>query len=198
MRAQCKECGRAFTAASRAVRLCSDACRLEDKRRRSREYSRRHLADPLNRAIALARGRASIARRRDGDGAGGRRLRRQADRGPAAGPASRAAAPRSIDCRLCGRSFERRGSGYYAYCRQCRDKADREAAKAQRASCKECGKEFSTKTRLVRYCSDACRTAAARRAASKEGRRRRADPEQRAIIAARARAWTAARKDGGK
>ena len=63
-----------------------------------------------------------------------------------------------------------------------------------RVDCKECGKTFSTKTRAVRYCSDACR--AAHRIDAETRRRHNADPEKRVLRLARARAYNADRKAG--
>ena len=99
-----------------------------------------------------------------------------------------------ITCMACGRDFERfyRG-GRHVFCKSCTAKADREIARKPRVDCKECGKAFSTRTRTVRYCSDACRAAAARRACIERDRRRRADPEKHALQLARHRARNAAR-----
>ena len=193
VRAQCKECGSAFTATSRAVQFCSDACRLEARRRYFREYKRRQMADPQYRAMAAARMRASHARCRGG---AGEKERRQADSG--AGRASSGAPPRSIACRLCGRGFAPYGRGRHVYCKRCNDKADRDAAKVPSLKCRECGKAFTAASRLVRYCSDECRAAVARHAHRRMYRRRMDDPEERAKVAARARAWNAAKKDTGK
>ena len=95
-------------------------------------------------------------------------------------------------CRLCGRGIEPRG--HPAYCKRCTAKAGREVARMPRVDCKECGKAFATKTRSVRYCSDACRTSAARRANVEYQRRYEADPEKLALKMARARAYDAARR----
>ena len=193
--AQCKECGKAFTAASRIQLFCSGECRLEGKRRRAREYRRREMADPRNRAMAAARTRASIARRRDGAraGGGGERQRRR-PAGSGGGRTSNGVPPRSITCTLCGRSFARSGRGYHAHCNQCRAKADRLIAKVRSAKCGVCGRVFAAASRLARYCSDECRTEAARSANREMYSRRMADPEKRAKAAARIRALMAAKK----
>lgn len=191
--AQCKECGRAFTAASRRQRFCSGECRLEGRRRRAREYKRRELADPRNRAIDAARRRASIARRRDRAGGGGEgERRRPAGRG--AGRTSNGAPSRSIPCGLCGRSFAQSGRGYRVYCNQCRARADRSIAKVRSVKCGECGREFVAASHMSRYCSHECRTAAIRRTNRELYSRRMADPAERARIAARSRAQLAAKK----
>ena len=98
-------------------------------------------------------------------------------------------------CRLCRRSITPSGrGGRPVYCRRCTAKADRENARKPRVACKECGKAFPTKTRSVRYCSDGCRTASARRANIESRRRYEADPKKRAIKLARERARAAARR----
>ena len=106
------------------------------------------------------------------------------------GPMAKASA-----CRLCGRGIEPHGRGSRpAYCRRCTAKADKKAARMPRVDCRECGKAFSTRVLTVRYCSDPCRSAAARRA-SVEGRRRYdADPEKLALKRARSRLAAAARR----
>ena len=193
VKAQCRECGSAFTTSRHTVQFCSAACRLEARRRYSRENMRRQMADPQYRAMAAARRRVSNARRR---GEAGEKERRQA--AGRAGRASRAAPPRTIACRLCGRGFEPRGRGAPVYCKRCRDKADRDAAKVPSLKCRECGKAFTASHRLVRYCSDECRAATARRVNHQRYRRRMDDPEERAKLAARMRAWNAAKRDAGK
>ena len=57
--------------------------------------------------------------------------------------------------------------------------------------CKACGKAFHTKTRSIRYCSEACRTEARRRLNLEYNRRYMADPAKRAIMLARTRAAAA-------
>ena len=102
-----------------------------------------------------------------------------------------------ITCMACGRDFERfYRAGRHVFCKSCTAKADREIARKPRVDCKECGKAFPTRTRTVRYCSDACRAAAARRADIERERRRRADPEKHALQLARTRARNAARRAG--
>lgn len=204
IQAQCKVCGGAFAAASRAVRFCSDACRLEDKRRRAREHKRRRMADPRYRVIAAARVRASVARRRGGVGEKERRRQQQQQRPRQAGGASAGSASsgapttRSIACAMCSRGFVPRGRGTHVYCKRCKDKADRDAAKVPTLKCRECGKAFTAAVRQSRYCSDGCRAAAARRVDHEKYRRRMADPEERARVAARARVWRASKKGRGE
>ena len=98
-------------------------------------------------------------------------------------------------CRLCGRSFVQRGSGgRHTYCKRCREKADKKVAGELRADCKECGGNLPAKARLAAYCSDQCRSEAARRRNREYQRRYMADPEKRARFMARARVATAARR----
>ena len=83
-------------------------------------------------------------------------------------------------CRLCGRDVVARGrpGPRPTFCKRCTAKADREAAKVLRVRCKECGKKFTTAHRGVRYCSDSCRRAAAKkqRASRRPGSGRRDGP----------------------
>ena len=65
--------------------------------------------------------------------------------------------PKANACRLCGRGFEPRAGGAARYCKPCRARAVREAARVRRAKCKECGRTFETASRVVRYCSGPCR-----------------------------------------
>ncbi len=67
-----------------------------------------------------------------------------------------------------------------------------------RVDCRECGKEFSTTNRIVRYCSDACRAAGKARGKRESNRERMADPEKRDLAAARIRAGKAARGGGAR
>ena len=60
--------------------------------------------------------------------------------------------------------------------------------------CGACGKPFSSKVGNARYCSDPCRSEGRRRYYRKYMRRCMADPEKRALNAARARAYSAARR----
>lgn len=183
----CKECGKPFQTDNRSVRYCSDACRADAKRRSAREHGRRQLMDPRRRAIAAARVRAIVARRRVGDAGGSpKRRRKQADGGTAMS--------RTLTCKLCGRSFELRGMGIRSYCKRCVAMADREAARKPRRQCKECGKKFDSKAHFVLYCSDECRAKVARRRERRNNRRRSADPEKSAIAAARSRAYRGGRK----
>ena len=206
VQAQCKVCGSAFAAASRAFCYCSDECRLEARRRRGREHLRRKREDPRYRIVAAARVRASHARRRGGGGgaAGEKEQRRppiaaEADGGSGSGSgggraSNGAPTTRSIACAMCGRGFVPRGRGAYAYCKRCMDKANRDAAKVPTLKCRECGKAFTAAVRQSRYCSDGCRAAGARRVDRNRYLRRMADPEERARVAARTRAWRASKK----
>ena len=102
---------------------------------------------------------------------------------------------RPTACRLCGRGIEPHGRGNRpAYCKRCIAKADREIARMPRVDCRKCGKTFSTRTRTVRYCSDPCRSAAARRARIERQRRYNGDPEKLALTRARGRLAAAARR----
>ena len=79
----CLVCGKRFApdrGPGKPRVLCSDACRVERVRARNREYMARHLADPMNRAILLARNRASAARRAAGKKGGGQPRRRRGAR----------------------------------------------------------------------------------------------------------------------
>ena len=129
----------------------------------------------------------------------GRRLRSAAPASIITRNSIRGPVAKTTTCRACGRDFERFGrASPYAYCKRCAAKADKEVALKPRMDCRECGKAFSPKTRTVRYCSDACRAAAARRAGIERDRRRMADPETRARRLASARAWAAARRARGR
>ena len=201
LRARCKECGKAFDAASLLLRYCSDKCRVDGRRRRVRESSRRYRADPEKRAMLSAQRRARAASLRAKDGRGGRGKgrpqRRPQRRTPRRRPAGRAAAPRSSVCRLCGRTFEEYGRvRYHFYCKRCTAKTDRAAARTLRVDCGICGKMFATTHRSVRYCSTACSNESKRRSDRKSNRKRMADPEKRAVMAAAVRAQFAARMDG--
>ena len=102
---------------------------------------------------------------------------------------------RPTACRLCGGDIEPHGRGNRpAYCKRCIAKADREIARMPRVDCRECGKTFSTRTRTVHYCSDPCRSAAARRARIERQRRYNGDPEKLALTRARERLAAAARR----
>ena len=156
VQAKCRECGKKFTAANRRAIYCSDKCRTDGARRYQREYRRRYLADPEKLAMALARKRACAS----ADAARKRGGRPPPPRWP----------PR-IDpnaeqptCRLCGRKYARyTNTRRNAYCKPCRDEADREIARELRVKCRACGRAFDTTKRSVRYCSDACRAVGARR-----------------------------------
>ena len=199
---KCKECGKRFSKSTRFRAYCSDGCRIEGGRRRMREYMRRYLVDPEKRAMSLARTRASAASRRAREGkrpagSGGRRKG-----GRAAGrPPPRPLNAKRSTCRLCGRSFVPYGGAMRAHCMQCAARFDREVSRAVTAKCKVCGKNFSTKRRNARYCSDKCRADGVRRGDLEYIHRRTVDPEWRAIRAARTRAQSAAfraRKKSGR
>ena len=199
VRAQCRECGKAFAAARTSARYCSDECRIKGRRSRVREGLRRYMADPEKRAIMLARRRAWDASRRavkerEGRGKEGRgkeqqRLRQRRTPGSVA-------APKSSECRLCGRTFKQYGrSARHAYCKLCAAKAEREITRVIHTKCKECGKAFSTKRRTVRYCSTECSAEARRRSLRECAHRRMADPKKRAAATAAVRVWFADRRD---
>ena len=67
---------------------------------------------------------------------------------------------------MCGRSFERRGKGTPLHCQRCRSRAAAESVRVLRVRCAECGREFRTRNRTVRYCSDPCRDRGYRRRGS--------------------------------
>ena len=198
---ECKECGKRFSKTIRFRAYCSDKCRIEGGRRRIREYMRGYMADPEKRAMCLARTRMSAAKRKAREerrpAASGRRKD-----GTAAGrPPSRPLNAKRDTCRLCGRSFEPYGSAKRAHCQQCAARFDKEVSRVLRAKCKQCGKAFSTKSRNVLYCSTKCSADGSRRGTREYLRTRAADPELRAIRAARGRASNVAyraRKKAGR
>ena len=167
--AECKECGGKFSTKNRLVRYCSDKCRIEGMRRRRREYMRGYMADPEKRAMYLARTRAAGASRRramegkkpasGGGGGGGRRKGARA----AGRPPRRPSMAKQRACELCGRSSVSYGRHARAHCKQCAARFDREVSRVLRAKCGECDKEFSPKSRNVRYCSTKCSAGAIRR-----------------------------------
>ena len=183
LRADCKECCKPFSTTKRSVRYCSDECRAAGRLKVAREYARRMRADPEKRAIVAARGRVIAARRWAANAGGAPKAGRRSRQ--AAGSAAKT---RTFDCKLCGRSFELRGRGVRSYCKQCIAKSDREAAKAPRRHCKECGRRFESKARFALYCSKGCSAKGAQRSLRSRGRKRMADPEERALAAARQRA----------
>ncbi len=189
LRASCKACGKGFAASTRSARYCSAECRADGARRRNREHQRKYMADPARRALAMARMRVAAAARATRE-RGGRPPRRQAP--PRVDPN---AAP-SV-CRLCGRGFAQYGgSNRHAYCRRCTAKADREMGRTLRASCKACGKKFSTASRAVRYCSAECRAEGLRSSRRGSDRRLKTDTKKRATAGARKGARSAARRGG--
>ena len=183
-------CGRAFSPKAHSSRYCSEACRIEGRRRRVRECARRYMADPEKLAAATARRRAVNARRRAMAGM----KKRPVHDGPSAGRPLPAAAPGTIAYRLCGRGFAPYGGARRVYCKPCTDRTDGEVGGARLARCRVCGGEFSTTHRIVKYCSTACGGEARRRKAREYDRRRMADPDRRAAAAARRRSC-AARRD---
>ena len=195
-RVACKECGKAFSTKTRVVRYCSDACRASVARRARIETRRKRMADPERRALDLARGRAYYA------------ARRAEERGEEPPPRPsrdvkslrRNATPAEpYPCALCGRNFAPYGcANHPVHCKRCTAKFDREINRVMTMDCKECGKKFSAPKRHIRYCSEACRLDGRRRAGRESDRRRRADPEARALALARWRAWDAARRGGKK
>ncbi len=188
--ADCKECGKPFPTRTRSVRYCSDACRTVATRRTRAENQRRDYADPEKRALLVARLRLSAA---------ARRAKRRGDRPPRANrdveslkPNPKSAEPYA--CALCGRNFVPYGGARPIHCKRCSARMNREMARVMAVDCKECGKKFSTPNRAVRYCSKACSAAGQRRSSNASARRDRADPEKHAMILARQRARTAARR----
>ena len=192
-RMDCRECGKAFLPKTPAARYCSDPCRSAAARRAGIERDRRRMADPETRARRLASTRAWAAARKARE-RGGRRPPPRAGR-DAAGPRRSATAAEPYPCALCGRNFAPYGGGRPPiHCRRCRAKADKEIGRARTLNCKECGKRFSTPSRSARYCSKACRADSRRRVALERYHSRMADPKERVLVAARSRAWAAARK----
>ena len=194
----CKECGKTFPTKTRSVRYCSDACRAAAARRTNAENQRKYLADPEKHALKLARARVCAANKRARDR--GERPPPPPRAGRGAGSQGRnAKAAEPYLCALCGRDFAPYGDGARpAHCKRCRAKADREIGRAWTLNCKECGKEFSTSNRIVRYCSTKCNAAGHARNVAESARRRMANPEARALEAARWRARAAARKAAEK
>ena len=193
-RVDCRECGKAFSTRVLTVRYCSDPCRSAAARRASVEGRRRYDADPEKLALKRARSRLAAA---------ARRARARGDRPPRANrdvkslkPNPKSAEP--YPCALCGRDFAPYGAGRPAYCKRCAAKADREIGRERALDCKECGKAFTTRNRIVKYCSRECNTAGRNRISRESARKRMNDPEARAMAAARSRAWTAARRGDKK
>ena len=187
----CKECGKPFSTRTRSVHYCSDACRTAAARRRNSEYQRRYAADPVKRALMLARTRVAAAARRARE--------RGEEPPPRAGHDVKslkrnAKAAEPYACGLCGRDFAPYGGNRPAHCKRCSARISRELGRVMAVKCKECGKKFSTSNRAIRYCSMPCSAAGRRRSSNESGRRRRADPEALALAAARRRAWAAARR----
>ena len=201
--AKCKECGGKFSTKNPIVRYCSDKCRIDGTRRLKREHARLYMADPEKRAIKRARERAWAANRRRamegkgpaGSSSGGGRQRDDHAAGRPPRPRSRA---KQRACEVCGRSFVPHGGTSRANCERCAARFDGEISTVRNVKCKECGKEFSTKNRSARYCSTKCSAEAIRRRMREYARGRMADPEQRAILSARARARQAAHRAGKK
>ena len=161
------------------------------------ENQRKYTADPEKRAIKLARARAAGAARRARD-RGERPPPPRANRG-ASSQRPNAKSAESHPCALCGRHFEPYGDGRRpVHCKRCAAKADKEIARMLSVDCRECGKKFSTPSRLVKYCSKECSAASQGRSKRESMRRRMADPNARALAAAYMRAWGAARKGGEK
>ena len=193
-RVDCRECGKAFSTRTRAVRYCSDPCRSAAARRAGIERDRRRRADPEKHALQLARNAARRARKR-----GARQPPPRAGR-DAASPGRSARAAEPYPCALCGQSFVPPGGRGRPplHCKRCRAKADRKIGMKMDARCRECGKAFTTQNRIVKYCSRECKAAGRRRIARESARRRREDPEVRARSGARCRAWAAARRGDKK
>ena len=183
-RVECRECGKRFSTRTRTVKYCSDACRAAGKRRIGVEGQRRYMADPEKRAMALVRSRMAAAAGRAGA---------QGGRQPRAG--RNATGPESVACRLCGRAFAPYGGAHHVHCKTCDARLDREIGRAIALDCKECGKRFSTKSRVVRYCSKECSAVARRRGVVESARRSMADPGKHAMVLARIHAQNAAKRD---
>ena len=200
LRVDCKECGKPFPTKSRVVRYCSDECRSAAARRANAESQRRYTADPEKRAIKLARARAAGAARRARDRGERPRPPPPPRAGRGAGmPRRSAEAAGRCACALCGRRFEPYGDGSRpVHCKRCAAKADREVARMLSVDCRECGKEFSTPSRVVKYCSKECSAASQSRSRRESARRRMANPNARALAAAYQRARDAARRGGEK
>lgn len=186
---KCRVCGGGFSTAHPLACYCSDKCRAEARRRADREYHRRYSSDPKKRALVLARGRATAAAHADRERGGRRR-----PAGRAAGRLSRNQEASTAVCEMCGRSFAQYGGTIRVHCRRCTAKADRDIGRVLRANCKECGRAFSATSRTIRYCSKACSSEGSRRSRTASRRRTMADPERRAVAAARTRAWNAAQR----
>ena len=189
-RRNCRECGNTFSPKTPAARYCSDACRSAGARRAVIERERRLMADPEKRARRLASARAYAAAHPAGKR--GKKRPTRAGRG-AARPRRSAAAAEPYACALCGRDFAPYGGGRHpVHCKRCSAKADREIGEERTLNCKECNKKFTTSNHTVRYCSAKCRTDTRRRVALERYHSRMADPEERALAAARQRARLAA------
>ena len=185
----CKECGKAFPARTRAARYCSVECRSAAARRANAESQRRYRADPQSNARNLALARASAARRA---AERGEKPPRESRGAKSLKPNATPAEP--YPCALCGRRFAPYGGRRPIHCKRCSARVDKEIARKRTLNCKECGKKFTTLNRIVRYCSRECNAAGRRRITDEIRRRRMADPEFRAMDAARQRARTAARR----
>ena len=157
--------------------------------RRHRERAQAH--GRPRKARPEAGERKGVCRRPPGREAGEKRPTR-AGRG-AARPRRSAAAAEPYACALCGRDFAPYGGGRHpVHCKRCSAKADREIGEERTLNCKECNKKFTTSNHTVRYCSAKCRTDTRRRVALERYHSRMADPEERALAAARQRARLAA------
>ena len=158
---ECKECGKKFYARTRSVKYCSDACSAAGTRRSRTASQRKYMTDPENRAMSLARSRALYAARTAKARGQGRPRRRSAGRRSAAARRPRSAKmAEPSTCRLCGRTFAQYGHRRTNYCKRCRARIDRKINTVLAVGCKVCGKRFSTKSPLAKYCSRACGKAA--------------------------------------
>ena len=93
-------------------------------------------------------------------------------------------------CLLCGRGFVPLGPGPPRYCARCTARASKESTRVLRVRCKECGRDFSTQSRAVKYCSDACRKRGRARASvlsdrARAPRQREGRPSKKEAIACR-------------
>ena len=188
--ADCRECGRTFPTRTRSIHYCSDACRAAAVRRARAENQRKRDADPEKRALLITRARLAAA---------ARRARKRGEKPPRTNRdvgslETNAKSAEPYACALCGRDFVPYGGALPIHCKRCSAKMNREMVRVMAVNCKECGKEFSTPKRSVRYCSKACSAAGRRRSTNESARKRMADPEKHALRLARTRTWAAARR----
>ena len=168
LRVRCKECGKAFSTRKRSVRYCSGECRRLGDLRLNRASEARIRQAASSSSPASASASARAA-------GGGGRAGRGGERSPVAKSSTRAAA----------------GGG---------GRAGR-GGTAQVHRCRECGKKFVPDWKPGKphaYCSEGCRTDGRRRLYREARQRYRADPEKRAIQAARDNASAVRRRRARK